>query len=276
MGGLKVSQYQSGFYARKFEFKKGNKILQDFQAKESLAHFLGLQSQGVIAKVVSETVLPKNIQLWKQVMDSLPEHVFNFARKAMTSQLPTLHNLKLWNCSSTNLCPSCGKDQTNKHVLSHCSSPEALTQYTARHNRILEIVVKWIITHIEGSKSLYCDLRVPGARQVCDLFNGPRPDLAIVFPSRIVVGELTVCHETNLRRSRVYKLNKYSNLEAARCSAFKHPSVSVHTLEVSTLGFVVAEPNFFKFGGIPTFDQPLLKELTKAAVLASRLIYCNR
>ena len=139
-------------------------------------------------------------------------------------------------------------DQTNEHVLSHCSSPVALAQYTARHNIILEIMAKWIVTHIAETKSLYCDLRVPGARQVCDLFNGPRPDLAIVFPSRIVVGELTVCHETNLRHSRDYKLNKYSNLEAARSSAFKHHSVSVHTLEVSTLGFIAAEPNFFKIG----------------------------
>jgi len=78
-----------------FDFKKANTILQDFQAKESLAHFLGLQSQGVLAKIVSETVLPKNIQLWKLVMDFLPEHVFNLVRNAMMSQLPTLHNLKL-------------------------------------------------------------------------------------------------------------------------------------------------------------------------------------
>ena len=90
---------------------------------------------------------------------------------------------------------------------------------------------------------------IQGARQICDLFNGPRPDLAIVLPSRIVVVELTVCHETNLRHSRIYKLNKYSNLEAAGSSAVKHHSVSVHTLEVSTLGFVAAEPNFFKIGG---------------------------
>src|SRR6267154_4955577 len=123
------------------------------------------------------------------------------------------------------LCSSCGLDQTNKHVLSQCSSLAALAQYTGRHNKILEIIAKSIITHIEGSKSLYCDLRVPGVRQVCYLFNGKRPDLAIVFPSRIVGGELTVCHEKNLRHSRVYKLNKYSNLEAARSSAFKHHSV---------------------------------------------------
>src|SRR6267154_585235 len=119
-----------------------------------------------MAKTVSETVLPRNIQLWKQVMDSLPEHVFNFVRKAMMSQLPTLHNLKLWNCSSTNLCPTCGSYQINKYVPSHCSSPAALAQYTERHNKLLEIIAKWIIPHIGGTKSLYCDLRVPGARLV--------------------------------------------------------------------------------------------------------------
>src|SRR6267154_693636 len=132
-----------------FDFKKANTILHDFQAKESLTHFLGLKSQRVMAKVVSETVLPQNIQLWKQVRDSLPEHVFNFARKAMMSQLPTLHNLKLWNFSSTNLYPKCGVDQTNKHVLSNCSSPDALARYTDRHNRILELIARWIVPQLK-------------------------------------------------------------------------------------------------------------------------------
>src|SRR5437867_1739118 len=116
-------------------------------------------------------------------------------------------------------------------------------------------MAKWIIAHIEDTKTLYCDLRVPGTRHVCDLFLGARPDLAIVFPSKFVVGELTVYHETNLQHSRVFNLNKYSNLEAARSSSFKHHSVSVHTLEISTFGFVAAEPNFFKIGKSQTFDQ---------------------
>ena len=229
-----------------------------------------------MAKMVSETVLPKNIQLWKQAMDSLPEHVFNFARNAMMSQLPTLHNLKLWNCSPTNLCPKCGLDQTNKHVLSNCNSPDALARYTDRHNHVLELMVKWIVPQLKSNQSLYCDLRVPGAHQICDLFNGFRPDLAIVSPSKIVVGELTVCHETNLHQSRDYKLRKYSNLEAARAGEFKRHAVRVHTIEVSTLGFVVAEPDFFKNGGIPNFDPTLVKALSKTAILASRSIYCNR
>src|SRR5206468_3491223 len=89
--------------------------------------------------------------------------------------------------------------------------------------------------------------------------NGPRPDLAIVTPSKIVIGELTVCHETNLLRSRDYKLQKYSNLGAARADEFRGRPVLVHTVEVSTLVFVIAEPNFFRNGGILPFDPPLLK-----------------
>src|SRR6266516_1892690 len=119
-------------------------------------------------------------------------------------------------------------------------------------------------------------LKVPGARPVCDLFNGLRPDLAIVSPTKIVVGELTVCHETNLIKSRDYKLHKYSNLESARSSEFCRRAVLVHTFEISTLGFVVAEPDFFKQGGIPSFDPPLTRELAKTAILASKSIYDSR
>ena len=90
------------------------------------------------------------------------------------------------------------------------------------------------------------------------------------------MGELTVCHEINLFSSRGYKLNKYLNLSDAKSSAFRSYTVSVHTLEVSSLGFVVAEPNFFKLGKISTFSPKFTSELSKTAILASREIYCNR
>src|SRR5258708_17071805 len=138
--------------------KQASTSLRKSQAKDFLEHFLGLKSQGLSSKVIGETVLPKNILLRKQVLDSLPEHVFNFTRKAMMNQLPTLHNLKLWNCSPTNLCPKGGVDQTNKHVLSNCSSPDALAQYTDRHNQILELMAKWIVPQLKSNQSLYCDL----------------------------------------------------------------------------------------------------------------------
>src|SRR6267154_769935 len=257
-------------------FWKASSALKESQDVESLAHFLGLKSQGMLAKTVSETVLPKNIHHWKHVMDSLPEHIHNFARKAMMKKLPTLKNLKLWNCSHTDLCPRCGLVQSNKHVLSHCSSPDSLARYTNRHNKILLIIAGWIAPHMGDTKTLYYDLNIPGAQHVADLFKGFRPDLAVVLKSKIVIGELTVCHESNLQKSREYKLRKYATLAAARSSAFKSHAVSVHTIEVSTLGFVVAEPDFFKFEGFSSFNATLLEELSKTAILSSRDIYCNR
>src|SRR6266516_4022530 len=184
--------------------------------------------------------------------------------------------LKLWNCSSTNLCPKCKGDQTNKHVLSNCSSPDALAQYTDRHNQVLGLIVKWIVPQLKSTQTLYCDLKVPGARQVCDLFKWFRPDLAIVSPTRIVVGELTICHETNLQNSRDYKLRKYSNLAAARASEFKKHAVRFHTIEASTLGFIVVEPDFCKQVGVPDFDVCLIKDLGKSAIESSRSIFCHR
>ena len=129
---------------------------------------------------------------------------------------------------------------------------------------------------LKTNQTLYCDLSVPGARSVCDLFNGVRPDLAIVSPVKIVVGELTVCHETNLIKSRDYKLQKYSNIEAARSSEFCRRPVKVHTIEVSTLGFVVAEPDFFKNAGLINFDHRLIKELATTALALSKSIYHNK
>ncbi len=149
-------------------------------------------------------------------------------------------------------------------------------RYTDRHNRILEIIAKWIVPQLKTNQTLYCDLSVPGSRTVCDLFNGVRPDLAVVSLQKIVVGELTVCHETNLIKSRDYKLNKYANIASARASEFCRRQVKVHTIEVSTLGLVVAEPDFFKDAGLQPFDHRLIKEFATVALTLSKTIYHNK
>jgi hypothetical protein len=192
----------------------------------------------------------------------------------MTKQLPTLKNLKMWGCSPADLCSRCGITQSNKHILSNCNSPEALSRYLDRHNQIRKLIAGWILSGQSGGGTLYCDLSVSGASHISDLFIGFRPDLAIVFPSRIMVGELTICHETNLITSRDYKINKYSKLSHARSIAFISHTVSVHTFEISSLGFVVTEPDFFKLAKIPIFSPT--SELFKTVILASRNIYCNR
>ncbi len=176
------------------------------------------------------------------------------------NQLSTLHNLKLWNCSPTNLCPKCGIDQTNKHVLSNCSSPDALAQciptgITISLNEWLNGLCRsWSVASPSTVISECLEpVRSATYLTVSDL-------IWLLCPTKkIVVGELTVCHETNFQHSRDYKLQKYANLEAARSSEFSSHAVLVHTIEVSTLGFVVAEPNFFKTGEYHFLILPLWK-----------------
>src|SRR5207247_7351924 len=65
-----------------FGLKSAASTLGETQTKEAVEHFLGLKSQGVMAKTVNETVLPKNITIWKQSIDLLPGHIFSFVRRA--------------------------------------------------------------------------------------------------------------------------------------------------------------------------------------------------
>jgi len=260
----------------KFDYKNALKQLRNEQTRASVSHFLGLSSQGLLSKTISELIFPKQIENWKKSIEQLPSFAYNFVRKAMMNQLPTLKNLKLWGCSNTDLCPKCGLCQSNKHVLSNCGAPEALSRYLDRHNKILKLIVNWIKPKLNTTANLYCDLAIVGTRHISDLFNGVRPDLAIVNSSRIDVCELTVCHETNLKSSRNYKINKYANISSAKSSLVQTHSVNVYTVEVSTLGFVIVEPNFLNEWDLPKFSNALLTEITKSAILASHDIYGKR
>jgi hypothetical protein len=261
---------------RKFGYQGASKHIRDEQNNRSVAHFLGLSSQGLISKIISELIFPKQIEIWKKSIEQLPSFAYNFTRKAMMSQLPTLKNLKIWGCSNTDLCPKCGLCQSNKHVLSNCGAPEVLARYLDRHNKILKLIANWIKPKLKNHTNLYCDLAIEGTRHISDLFNGVRPDLAIVNSSRIDVCELTICHETNFKSSRNYKINKYANIASARSSQFQNHSVNVFTIEVSTLGFVIVEPKFLEIWDIPKFSDALLSDITKCAILASHDIYGKR
>jgi hypothetical protein len=260
----------------KLNFKGALKYIKDEQLNVSVSHFLGLSSQGQISKIICDTIFPKEIENWKKSIEQLPSFAHNFVRKAMTNQLPTLKNLKLWGCSNTDLCPRCGLCQSNKHVLSNCSAPEVLARYLERHNKILRLIVSWLKPKLNSTAKLYCDLSTDGTRHISDLFNGVRPDLAIVDSTKIDVLELTVCHETNLKSSRNFKLNKYANISSARSSLIRELPVRVFTIEVSTLGFTVIEPLFLDSWDLPKFSPSFLSDITKTVVLASHDIYGKR
>ena len=100
-----------------------------------MLHMTGLSYQGKSIKVVTENLVSSTISNLSKMTNSLPGFLLNIMRKAIQSQLPTLANLVRWGRASSNLCPLCGSVQTNKHVLSNCSHPSALTEFINRHKK---------------------------------------------------------------------------------------------------------------------------------------------
>jgi hypothetical protein len=246
------------------------------QANKASDHFLGLESQGKIAKFVSELIPGKQIAAWSKSLDYLSGHIYNFVRKAMQTQLPTFANLHRWGRVPSNLCPMCGQVQTNKHVLSNCGSNGALSRYTQRHNKILKLLIDWLSAKLPCNSEVYHDLPLAGSKHISDLFNSLRPDIAVKTPNKVIILELTVCHETNLLSSRNYKLDKYKNIQHHRSEMIKHLPATVCTCEVSVLGFVNIEPQFLIECKLPSTDYSFLNNLSLSAISSSFDIYIER
>src|SRR6218665_2472241 len=95
------------------------------QVTEATTHFIGLESQVVMAKVVTEAVPKKNITFWSNTVNELTDSSFKFVRKALQQLLSTAANLVRWKRITGPVCHLCniGQWQTNKHVLSSDVNP---------------------------------------------------------------------------------------------------------------------------------------------------------
>ena len=67
---------------------------------------------------------------------------------------------------------------------------------------------------ISDQQKLYAD--IPGDYNPIDEIFEPavRPDIALVDGSKIIILELTVCHESNLEKSKLLKLKNIQKLES--------------------------------------------------------------
>jgi len=252
------------------------KALNKSQKEAAVLHLTGLSYQGKSIKILTENLSANIISNWSKMTNSLPGFLFNFARKAIQSQLPTLANLVRWGRATSNLCPLCGAVQSNKHVLSNCSHPDVLLRFTNRHNKTLELLASWFSAKLKNNSALFVDL--PGSRykQVSDIFSSVRPDLAIIHEKSVTVLELTVCHETNLITSKAYKENKCMDLNDFKTDIISDHKLILETCEVSVLGFLQIDNSIFKKLCIPPFDDSIINEISRNVIQSSFDIYTHR
>ena len=124
---------------------------------KALEHISNLIVQGGAFSSINSELNSREIGRWSRLTTSLPDFSFKFVRKAIQQQLATAANMVKWGRATSNLCSLCNQIQTNKHVLSNCSSPGLLSRYTKRHNEILAILVEHL-SSILTSHSVFADL----------------------------------------------------------------------------------------------------------------------
>src|SRR6267154_1056399 len=240
----------------------------------SLNHINRLKIQSPSITTINTELKKQEIKRWSNFTLTLPESVFKFIRKAIQQQLATASNMKRWGRSVNNVCTLCKAIQTNKHVLSNCSSSASLSRYSKRHNSILAILVEYLTSVLPSSNTLYVDL--PHRTPINTIFNTLRPDLVINHNNKIMVFELTVCHETNFAAARERTIKKYCNLKNYLVPPFLNQNVILSTVEVSVLGFIADLSPLCKLLNIGKFPESVLNKMSLTAIEHSKMIYCNR
>src|SRR3989442_2790778 len=109
------------------------------------------------------------------------------------------------------------------------------------------------------------------------IFNRLRPDIALISADNVIhVLELTICHESNMQKSKDFKTNKYSNLRSDLSHPFKSHGLTINTIEVTSLGFISDIRSFTTKTINQTLPTVVSNEITKTVISQSFNIYKNR
>ena len=81
---------------------------------------------------------------WNDIW-SLDQGKLSFMLRALTDLLPSPANLKIWGLADSAICQLCGSSNCSlNHILSSCPKALGEGRYTWRHNKVLEVIAKWV------------------------------------------------------------------------------------------------------------------------------------
>ena len=88
--------------------------------------------------------------------------------------------------------------------------------------------------------------------------------------------ELTVCHESDLLKPKLYKTNKYWDIKNHIKPEYAHFNIDLFTIEIYVLGFIADCRVFCESLGIGNMPKHVLSSIIRSALSSSRNIYCLR
>ena len=110
-----------------------------------------------------------------------------------------------------------------------------------------------------------------------NLFVSFRPDIAILGPDNTIYTlELTVCHETNFSKSKLYKETEIENLRSNLNMVYHDYKIENYTVEVGTLGLISNINNFCYINLKSSLTDRVRTEIKNSIISNSFTIYCDR
>ncbi len=239
-----------------------------------------LVKQGNLLKLLAEE---KSNITWKSIIHNLPRKVLKFGLNSITDTLPVNSNLALWGKTLNQNCSLCGKRETLLHVLNGCTIMLEQGRYTYRHNSVLSILLQNLsemYSNHPGHYKIYSDIEGRhalggGTIPPSILCTNEKPDIVIVTPEKLVIIELSIPFESNIKIRHEYKCNKYSMLvsDLKQCGQ----NVSFFAIEVGSRGYV-SEDNknslkevFNKLS--PKMLKNVTQNVSRQALVASFIIF---
>ena len=260
---------------RKSLGKAAKKLVQEDDDCSLLETLQGLDRQGQLSRCTD----PKCAPLWAKVVQRLPDDTLKFAVNAAVDCLPHNSNLHRWKKRQDPACPLCHSTQTLLHVLNNCAVARDLRRYNARHDAVLQEIVKAVVLYLPPSSSWTADISDTYSFPTHIVPTDLRPDLVWWDSSKhsLCFVELTVCYDTNFEEASRRKLSKYEDLaEQARVRGYH---TSVHTIQVGSRGV----PDYDSFAKLADMLQipdkelnNLLERVIRAALIGSFTIWCSR
>ena len=235
---------------------------------------MGLNEQQILIRHITNVCSPKVINMWQALTKRMPTNIFNFCRKALILCLPNKSNLFRWKITDDNKCILCENMQTQLHVLSNCC--KCLSRYTWRHDSVLNSLLQQIC-QIKPLEYIYCDSNKLQYKNTSQLFLTQRPDVAILDNQSIIVIELTICYETNTKKSREYKINRNKDLKTQLIDPSK--KLRVFFVEFTSLGFISKESYepFCKYlKEIKVNYEHAIYKCMETIIRSSYYIFCRR
>ena len=199
--------------------------------------------------------------------------------RAAVDSLPYNANLHRWKRKKDSTCPLCNGHQSLLHVLNNCAVARDLRRYNARHDTVLQEIVKSVVPYLPPTSSWTADISDNYCFPVHITPTDLRPDLVWWDDANksLCLVELTVCYETNFEEAALRKSAKYEDLaEQARLNGY---CTTILPIQVGSRGV----PHYSSFTNIAAMLQMhdkdlkhLLQRVTRAALVSSFTIWCSR